>query len=150
MVEANVISPKESEDAKKTQLDLHQVSPQKDLQGMPYFSQYVIEELPKIVNDPEALQHLRVYTTIDPDLQRIAYEVVNKRLAKFDNYFPKQPKGNLHAALVAIRPKTGEIVAMVGGRDYLENQFNRANERTASARFGLQTVCLCGGDQFGL
>ena len=37
---------------------------------MPYFSQYAIEELPKIVDDPEALQHLRVYTSIDPDLQR--------------------------------------------------------------------------------
>ncbi len=94
---------------------------------MPYFSQYATEELPKIVNDPEALQHLRVYTTIDPDLQRIAYEVVNKRLEKLDKYFPKQPKGNLNAALVAIRPKTGEIVAMVGGRNYLDNQFNRAS-----------------------
>ena len=56
---------------------------------MPYFSQYAIEELPKIINDPEALQHLRVYTTIDPDLQRIAYEVVNKRLEKLDKHFPK-------------------------------------------------------------
>jgi penicillin-binding protein 1B len=34
----------------------------------------------------------------------------------------------LNAALVAIRPKTGEIVAMVGGRDYLANQFNRATD----------------------
>ncbi|MEO6589873.1 MAG: PBP1A family penicillin-binding protein, partial [Pyrinomonadaceae bacterium] len=126
MVEANAISPQESESAKKTELVLHKVSPQKDLQGMPYFSQYATEELPKIVNDPEALQHLRVYTTIDPDLQRIAYQVVNKRLEKLDKYFSKQIKGNLNAALVAIRPKTGEIVAMVGGRNYLENQFNRA------------------------
>jgi penicillin-binding protein 1B len=93
---------------------------------MPYFSQFAIEELPKVVNDPEALQHLRVYTTIDPDLQKKAYEIVNNRLEKLDKYFPKKPKGNLNASLVAIRPKTGEIVAMVGGRNYLENQFNRA------------------------
>ena len=93
---------------------------------MPYFSQHVIEEMPKLVSDPEALQHLRVYTSIDPDLQRIAYETVNKRLEKLDKFFPKKPKGNLNASLVAIRPKTGEIVAMVGGRDYLDNQFNRA------------------------
>lgn len=126
MVEANVISAEQAASGKKTQLVLRKISPQNDLQGMPYFSQYATEELPKIVSDPEALQHLRVYTTIDPDLQKIAYDVVNKRLAKLDKYFPKQPKGNLNAALVAIRPKTGEIVAMVGGRDYLENQFNRA------------------------
>lgn len=126
MVEANVISAEQADGAKKNKLVLNKVSPQNDLQGMPYFSQYATEELPKIVSDPEALQHLRVYTTIDPDLQKIAYDVVNKRLAKLDKYFPKQPKGNLNAALVAIRPKTGEIVAMVGGRDYLDNQFNRA------------------------
>ena len=92
---------------------------------MPYFSQFAVEELPKIVSDPEALQHLRVYTTIDPDLQRIAYEIVNKRLEKLSKYF-KNKSTNLNAALVAIKPKTGEIVAMVGGKNYLENQFNRA------------------------
>jgi membrane carboxypeptidase/penicillin-binding protein len=50
------------------------------------------------------------------------------RLDKLEKYFPKQPKGNLNGALVAIRPKTGEIVAMVGGRDYEQNQFNRATD----------------------
>ncbi|HEX8288139.1 MAG TPA: PBP1A family penicillin-binding protein [Pyrinomonadaceae bacterium] len=122
------VSPQQSEQAKKTKLELHQISSRKDLQGMPYFSQYTIEELPKVVSDPEAVKHLRVYTTIDPDLQRIAYEIVNKRLEKLDKYFPKKPKGSLQAALVAVRPKTGEIVAMVGGRNYLENQFNRATD----------------------
>jgi len=128
MVEAGEVSQEQAAEAKQAKLELHQVSSRKDLQGMPYFSQFAIEELPKVVNDPEALQHLRVYTTIDPDLQRIAYEIVNKRLEKLDKYFPKKEKGNLNAALVAIRPKTGEIVAMVGGRDYLENQFNRATD----------------------
>jgi penicillin-binding protein 1B len=126
MLETGEISPEQHAEAKRSKLELKQISSGKDLQGMPYFSQYVIEELPKIVNDPEALQHLRIYTTIDPDLQKKAYEIVNKRLEKLDKYFPKKEKGNLNAALVAIRPKTGEIVAMVGGRDYLENQFNRA------------------------
>ncbi|HEX2640753.1 MAG TPA: penicillin-binding transpeptidase domain-containing protein, partial [Pyrinomonadaceae bacterium] len=64
----------------------------------------------------------------DPDLQRIAYETVASRLDKLDKHFPKKAPGNLNAALVAIRPKTGEIVAMVGGRDYLQNQFNRATD----------------------
>ena len=108
------------------EIELRQISNTRDLQGMPYFSQYAIEELPKLVSDPEALQHLRVYTSIDPDLQSRAYEIVNKRLAALDKYFPKKEKGNLNAALLAMRPKTGEIVAMVGGRDYMANQFNRA------------------------
>ncbi|MGI8555486.1 MAG: penicillin-binding transpeptidase domain-containing protein, partial [Pyrinomonadaceae bacterium] len=51
-----------------------------------------------------------------------------KRLDKLDKAFPKKEKGSLNAALIAIRPKTGEIVAMVGGRDFLQNQFNRATD----------------------
>ena len=126
MFEAGEVSAKEYETAKDSKLELYQISSKKDLQGMPYFSQYVVDQLPGIIEDPEALQHLRVYTTIDPDLQRIANEVVVDRLNKLDKHFPKKLKGTLQAALVAIRPKTGEIVAMVGGRSYLDNQFNRA------------------------
>jgi len=126
MLEAGEISEQQYADVRGSKLELKQITNKKELQGMPYFSQYAIEELPKIVSDPEALQHLRVYTSIDPDLQRIAYETVSKRLDRLDKFFPKKAKGNLNAALVAIRPKTGEIVAMVGGRDYAENQFNRA------------------------
>lgn len=126
MTETADITPENAAAGKLEEIVLKQIDNSKDLQGMPYFSQFVTEELPKVVADPEAVQHLRVYTSIDPDLQRAAYEIVNKRLAALDKYFPKKEKGNLNAALVAIRPKTGEIVAMVGGRDYLQNQFNRA------------------------
>lgn len=126
MLEAGEITGDVYNQAYATPVDLKQITQPKDLQGMPYFSQYVVDELPKVVSDPEALQHLRVYTSIDPDLQKLAYKTVAERLEKLDKYFPKKEKGNLNAALVAIRPKTGEIVAMVGGRNYYENQFNRA------------------------
>ncbi len=126
MQEAGEITPQQLAEFRNLPIELKQISNAKDLQGMPYFSQYAIDELPKIAGDPEALQHLRVYTSIDPDLQRAAYDIVNKRLAALDKHFPK--KQGLNASLVAIRPKTGEIVAMVGGRDYLANQFNRATD----------------------
>ena len=126
MLEVGEISYQQYEKAKSTKLELRQISSRQDLQGMPYFSQHVIDELPKLVADPDALQHLRVYTSIDPDLQRIAYEIVARRLERLEKLFRKKPTGGLNAALVAIRPTTGEIVAMVGGRDFLDNQFNRA------------------------
>lgn len=126
MAEAGEITDQQLAEARSVPITLKQISSTKDLQGMPYFSQYAIEELQKYVTDPEAIQHMRVYTSIDPDLQRMAYETVAKRLAALDKNFPK--KEGLNAALVAIRPKTGEIVAMVGGRDYLANQFNRATD----------------------
>lgn len=128
MLEANEISQAQFDEAKATNLSLVPLKAREDLFDMPYFTQYAEEELPKIIPDPEALQHLRVYTTIDPDLQRAAYDAVTKRLEKLDKAFPKKEKGSLNAALVAIRPKTGEIVAMVGGRDFLQNQFNRATD----------------------
>lgn len=126
MLEAGEISEASYSQAYGLPIELRQVTRAKDLEGMPYFSQYVVDELPNVVADPEALQHLRVYTSIDPDLQKLAYKTVIDRLEKLDKFFPKKPKGSLNAALVAIRPKTGEIVAMVGGRNYADNQFNRA------------------------
>ncbi len=126
MLEAGEIDEARYAQAHAAPVELKQVTRSKDLQGMPYFSQFVVDELPNVVSDPEALQHLRVYTSIDPDLQRLAHETVVERLEKLDKYFPKKQKGNLNAALVAVRPKTGEIVAMVGGRNFYDNQFNRA------------------------
>ena len=128
MLETKEISPEQAKKAKNAELKLYKVSSREDLVGMPYFTQYAVEYLPNISDDPELLQHSRVYTTIDPDLQKAAYEIVNKRLDRLDKYFKKKPKGSLQAALVAIKPKTGEIVAMVGGRDFLETQFNRATD----------------------
>lgn len=126
MLDTGEISREQFEQAKGVKLELKQIVAKKDLQGMPYFTQYVVDQLPNVVTDPEALQHMRIYTSIDPDLQKAAYDIVSKRLDKLDTYFKKKNKGTLNAALVAMRPKTGEIVAMVGGRDYLDNQFNRA------------------------
>jgi penicillin-binding protein 1B len=128
MLEAGAINQEAFDAAKREKLTLSEVSANKDLHGMPYFSQYAVEQIPKVVNDPDALQHLRVYTTIDPDLQEAANNAVLNRLQKLDKYFSKDKKGTVQAALIAIRPKTGEIVAMVGGRDYEQNQFNRATD----------------------
>ena len=61
----------------------------------------------------------QVQTTFDPDLQDAAERAVTDGLRRFGD-------PNLQAALVAIDPGTGNILAMVGGRDFRESQFNRA------------------------
>ena len=63
---------------------------------------------------------LRIYTTIDMTLQRHAEEAIAARLSQLDK------TNNLEAALVAIDPRTGEVLAMVGGRDFHTSSFNRA------------------------
>jgi len=61
-----------------------------------------------------------VRTTFIPELQGIAERAVMEGLRKFG-------KPELQAALVAIDPRTGDILAMVGGRDFRQSQFNRAS-----------------------
>jgi penicillin-binding protein 1B len=60
-----------------------------------------------------------VYTTLDASLQRAAERAVEHGLGRLRD-------SGAQAALVAIDPRTGEVLAMVGGRDYGASQFNRA------------------------
>jgi len=60
-----------------------------------------------------------VQTTFVPELQEAAERAVENGLRHLGNH-------NLQAALVAVDPRTGDILAMVGGRDFRESQFNRA------------------------
>jgi 1A family penicillin-binding protein len=60
-----------------------------------------------------------VRTTFQPDLQEAAEHAVENGLRRFGN-------ADLQAALVAIDPATGDVLAMVGGRNFRESQFNRA------------------------
>ncbi|MEJ7710696.1 MAG: penicillin-binding transpeptidase domain-containing protein [Pyrinomonadaceae bacterium] len=63
------------------------------------------------------------------ELQRAAYAAVNKQLNALDKIYAKRvAPGTLQAALVAMNAETGEIIAMVGGRDYEKSQLNRATE----------------------
>jgi penicillin-binding protein 1B len=73
----------------------------------------------------------RVYTTIDTQMQAIAEKSVAKHLEGLDKYFAKKGK-RLQASIVALDPRTGHVLAMVGGRDYRESQFNRATDALRS------------------
>src|SRR5687767_1325975 len=93
----------------------------------PYFASMVPEFLfEKFGIDAALAGGLRVYTTMDSDVQRFAEESVAKRLTELHK------KGRngvpLQAALVAIEPATGYVRAMVGGRSFQESPFNRATQ----------------------
>ena len=96
------------------------------LQGYlyPYYTTYVIAQLEQLFGK-QAVEEggLQVYTALDPRMQDEAQEAVDWGLQRATSWGI-----NAHeAALVAIRPSTGEIVAMVGGKGFtLDNQFNRA------------------------
>src|SRR6184192_4781784 len=104
-----------------------QVSPPITKFEAPYFVDYVLKTLAKppynINNSDNNRKGYRVYTSLDLNLQHMAEQVVREQIAQKGNYY------NFHdAALVSMNPKTGEVLAMVGGDDYTRpgGQFNLA------------------------
>jgi len=100
----------------------------------PYFVDYLGEVLddsfPGIVSKPGTLD---IYTTLDLNLQRSAQDAVREGMASVDAVLGRRKRGPrrvAQAALVAIDPRSGDILAFIGGRSYNQSQFNRA----ASAR----------------
>lgn len=90
----------------------------------PYFTTYVVHKLDDTFGTQATFEGgLTVDTTLDPAMQELAQKTVDWGVAT-----AAQEGINAHeAALVAIRPETGEILAMVGGTGWsLDNQFNRA------------------------
>jgi penicillin-binding protein 1B len=95
----------------------------------PYFVDYIGDVLdtgfPGIVSKPGALD---IYTTLDLNLQRYAQDAVREGIAAVDKTLIRRKRGprNAQAALVALDPRSGEILAFIGGRSYNQSQFNRA------------------------
>jgi penicillin-binding protein 1B len=129
MVEAGELSETEAKAAKDSPLQVASVRGRIDVSDAPYFADYVQNQLGDMIGGSGSAEHLRIYTTIDMDLQRAAYAALTKQLAALDKIQAKRfEPGTLQAALVAMNAKTGEIVAMVGGRDYSKSQLNRASD----------------------
>lgn len=126
MAETGAITADEASKAKATPLAVAPVKGRIDVSDAPYFADYVQNQLGDMIAGA-GTEHLRIYTTIDMDLQRAAYAALTKQLAALDKIQSKRfAPGTLQGALVAMNARTGEIVAMVGGRDYSKSQLNRA------------------------
>ncbi len=102
--------------------------PNSDGSDAPYFIDLASDEFNERFDQQTAAA--RVYTTLDPRLQDAAVEAVNAGMKKVDHALAKahvheQPQ----VALVALDPHTGEVKALIGGRDYNRSQLNRALAR---------------------
>jgi penicillin-binding protein 1A len=128
MVGMQVISKAQADDAKKTPLP---VQPNTRAGGQaPYFVEYVRQKVEERFGSGILYSGgLNIYTTLDDLLQAEAEQAVRTGLAKIEARGGKKKKGSsppVQAALICIEPATGQVKAMVGGRDYAESQFNRA------------------------
>jgi penicillin-binding protein 1B len=88
----------------------------------PYFVDYVSQELQ--AKYPSA-GTVDVYTTLDVHLQRLAQDALREGLTRLDEILARRRR-RPQAALVAVDPRTGDVLAFVGGRSYNQSQYNRA------------------------
>jgi len=145
MVETGAITREQCEAAKATPLKL--APPNVEASDAPYFVDLVKDTLANKYSGTDLNENAyRIYTTIDPDLQHAAAESVAEGIKLVDDQVAKQRtrrtkigKGKdakveetkttgpiPQVALVALDPHTGEVLAMVGGRNYGFSQLNHA------------------------
>ena len=125
MVESGYITQAQSDAAYAAPLQLSGLRPS-GLQGYrdPWFTTYVVDQLEHTFGKAATYEGgLQVFTTVDPSMEKIGQEAVDWGV----NAAESEGIGADEAALVALKPSTGEIVAMIGGTHFsLQNQFNRA------------------------
>jgi penicillin-binding protein 1B len=141
MVETHSITRDQAEKAKATPLKL--APPNVEASDAPYFVDLVRDSLigkmdERQLND----ESYRIYTTLDPDLQKAAAQAVDMGMKLVDDQVTKrrtkrvkvggkfetkvEPGAQAQVALVAMNPHTGEVLALVGGRDYAFSQLDHA------------------------
>ena len=140
MVDNKYITSEDLEEAKKATLKIVHASGSG--REAPYFVDMVKDHLLDKYSENELLsENFRVYTTLDPALERDAVSAVEAGMKNVDTLLAKrydkwkrelakkgsnEPFPEAQVALVALDPRNGEIKALVGGRDYGQSQLNHA------------------------
>ncbi len=125
MVELGFITPAQYEAAKVEEPVLQEMKEEE--QKAPYFATYVRDRLlEKYGANVVYNGGLKVYTTIDMELQEYAEEAMSNSEIFKKHPIDKDP--DLNGSLICLDPKNGHILAMYGGRDFAKSQFNRATQ----------------------
>ncbi|HEX4286513.1 MAG TPA: PBP1A family penicillin-binding protein [Terracidiphilus sp.] len=136
MVETGAITKAQAETAKDEPLHLEPGSV--DASEAPYFVDLVRDQLTQRLGDRDFNgEGLRIYTSLDPDLQQLATAAVDETVPAIDEQVDKlharakkrgEPYDNIYpqVAIIALNPHTGQVVALVGGRSYGVSQVNHA------------------------
>ena len=143
MLDNKYINAEDVKDAKTAPLKIVRTSVSSG--DAPYFVDMVKDHLLDKYSENELLsENFRVYTTLDPALQRAALAAVDAGMKNVDLLLAKKydkwrreaakkgstdPIPQAQVALVALDPRTGEIKAVIGGRDYGQSQLNHALSR---------------------
>ncbi|HUI45748.1 MAG TPA: PBP1A family penicillin-binding protein [Nitrospirota bacterium] len=125
MADAGIISRSQADEAKKAPLPVQTAEKSSGL--APYFVEYVRQKVEERFGSSILYSGgLNIYTSLNDELQTYAEEAVSAGLAKIELHRSKSGQAPLQAAVLALEPATGHLLAMVGGRDFNGSQFNRA------------------------
>ena len=126
MLQQNRISAESYERARTEALRLAAISG--DSGQARYFLDALSQQLPDVYDaDVLSSEGLRIYSTLDPRVQRSAVRALRAGLERIESQLPGPREGAqpLQGCLIAMRPQTGEVLALVGGRNYGGSQWNR-------------------------
>ncbi len=145
MVETGAITQEQADQAKAEPIRL--APPDADASEAPYFVDLVHDQIVQRLGDSDVTRSaLRIYTSLDPELQRAAAAAIEAGMKNVDElvrrrYFSLNhkkgekfskdyiPDGHItypQVALVALNPHTGQILALIGGRNYGDSQLDHA------------------------
>ena len=134
MVETGAITKDQAETAKME--PLHLAAASVDASEAPYFVDLVHDKLTQQLGDRDFNREgLHIYTSLDPELQRLATQTVDATIPQVDALVDKlhardrrlgRPYIYPQVALIALNPHTGQVLALVGGRNYGNSQVNHA------------------------
>ncbi len=113
-----------------------------EARGARYFLDALRRQLPEVYDtDTLTSEGLRIYSTLDSRLQRAAVDALSQGIEELEKRNPRlvreDPARSLQGCIVALRPQTGEVLALVGGRAYGVSQFDRCTQarRPAGSAF---------------
>jgi penicillin-binding protein 1A len=141
MYELGFITASEYKEAFETPIQLAPYSVYNKVQE-PYVVAFVRKQLIQMFGEEQVFKGgLRVYTTINPEYQKLATEAIASTLDQ---------KGDPAASLVTIEVNTGHIVAMMGGNDYDASQFNLASQGRRQPGSAFKTFVLTAAIEMGI
>ena len=122
LVKNKIITEKEKEDAYNEELHFNGEEQMLELSTIMYYQDAVIKELKSIDSIPLSYSDnkgLKIYTNLDMSVQKSLEETINSTIPD---------ESEIQTAVVMMKPDTGAIIALIGGRDYNNSSFNRATD----------------------
>ena len=119
MVEQNIITEKEKNDAYSEELTYYGTQEKYELKTLMYYQDAVMRELNSLEEIPKSFIQtggLKIYTYLDLEAQRILEEAMDKNITNQE----------IQVSGIMMDPNNGHVIALIGGRNYSISQFNRA------------------------